>query len=473
MTLVLAAGLGALAVPARAQQPTPPAAGPLRPFKMPGAQQFTLRNGVRVLLLERHALPVVSATIAVNAGAAYEPADRAGLATLTAKLLSEGAGDLSGAEIARRMEGLGAQYSALSDFTYAGGDLSSLPSVFPDALALAARTVMEPTFPEGEFQRVKTETLANIAQKLARVEGIAPDVFNRAIYDPVSPYARPAEGTPQTVTALTRGDVVEWHRKMFSPGATTVLIVGDLTPGQARAAVERAFGTWKATTQPRPSVSTRTRPTAGTRVILVDRPGSVQSGIVVGERAVPPTDPDYLKLVALNRLLGGGFNARLNMNLREKHGYTYGAFSQLAARRGASSLWGGSAVRTNVTDSSVIEAVKEYRGLISGQVPADEFGGAVNNVVASFPNSIQTTQGLASRMMDLLTRQLPLDYYATYREKLAALTPAEVHAAARKVLDPDALTIVVVGDLAKVEAPIRQLNLGTVEVWVAEGKKLR
>jgi zinc protease len=439
-------------------------------------QQLSLANGLKVILVERHALPVVTAYILVAAGASQEPADRNGVATLTARLLSEGTRTKTGAQIAEELERIGASFRTYSGLAFTVGNLMSLTTVFADALALAAPTIVEPSFPEGEFTRAKGETLAGIAQKLARVEGIAADDFARAIFDAASPYARPAEGTAESVGSITRDDVVAWHRRMFAPIATTVLLVGDITAPEARRVVERAFGQWKGTAPaaaaPAAAVTGYQR-VASSRVILVDRPGSVQSAIVVGQSAVAATDPDYLPLAALSHVLGGGFRARVNMNLREKHGYTYGAFSQLSPRRGAGTLAVTSSVRTSATDSALVEAVREYRTIATEEIPTAEFRSSVGNLVASFPSSVQTTQDLGSRLVSLLNWGLPLDFYTTYRERLSALTPADARKAARAHLAPDAVTIVVVGDLAKIEAPIRARNLGAVEVWDAGGKKLR
>ena len=205
----------------------------------------------------------------------------------------------------------------------------------------------------------------------------------------------------------------------------------------------------------------------------MDRPGSVQSGVYVGQGNVGYTDPDYLRMVGVSQVLGGGFRARINMSLREKHGWTYGAFSGLSPVRGAGTFAISSSVRTNVTDSAVAEAVREYRRIAAEPVPAQEWKDAQSNLVGSFPNTVQTVQALLGRMQTVLVYGLPLDFWSTYRERLAALTPADLTQAAGRRIQPDALTIVVAGDLSKIEQPIRALNLGTVEVWNSDGQKVR
>jgi zinc protease len=199
----------------------------------------------------------------------------------------------------------------------------------------------------------------------------------------------------------------------------------------------------------------------------------VQSSIIIGQPGFRATDPDYLRMVALNHVLGGGFSSRVNMNLREKHGYTYGAFSGLDLRPGTGAFRINSDVRTNATDSALVEAVNEYKRIASDPVPAPELQGALNNLVSGFPSSVQTVQGLTGRIQQLIVWGLPVDFYATYRERLAAVTPEDVRGVATSRLTPNNVIVVVAGDLSKIEAPIRARNLGTVEVWDPSGKKLR
>jgi zinc protease len=208
-------------------------------------------------------------------------------------------------------------------------------------------------------------------------------------------------------------------------------------------------------------------------VILVDRPGSVQSGVYVGQAGIGYGDPSYFPFLALSQVLGGGFRARVNMDLREAHGWTYGAFTSFAPRAGVGTFAITSSVRTNATDSALAAAVAQYRRIATQPVPNEELQAGLANIVGSFPNSVQTVQGLTGRLETLLTYGLPLDFWSTYRERVAAVTPADVSAVGTRALTPDALTVVVAGDLSKIEQPIRALNLGTVEVWDAAGNKVR
>jgi zinc protease len=222
-----------------------------------------------------------------------------------------------------------------------------------------------------------------------------------------------------------------------------------------------------------PQVANPAQPVTGTRVILVDRPGSVQSAIRVGQVGIGADDPDFLRLTALSQVLGGAFNSRINQNLRERHGWTYGAFTNFNALRGTGTFMITSSVRTTATDSALVEAVREYRTIASQPIPPDELRGALSNLVGSFPSSVQSVQGLAQRMQTVLLYDLPLDYYAQYLEGLARLGPEDVLDVARRRLTPDAITVVVAGDLNAIEEPVRALGLGAVEVWSPAGERVR
>ena len=469
--LPLAAALLA-AAPAAAQE-QPPAPGPLRPFQVPRVEEFRLSNGLRVAVVRQTSLPIVTGRLLLNAGSVYEPGDKAGLAVLTANLIDEGVRGITGAQLSERMERLGAQFSTSGGYRSAAVGVTATKTAFPEALELAAKTVIEPTFPEADFNRVRTQTIAQYQQTLSTVEGLSQEAFTRAVFTAASPYARPSSGTRETLQRITVQDVTDFHRRMYSPANATLLLVGDITVADARAAAQRAFGSWQGTAVQLPRIDDAFQQAQGTRVILVDRPGSVQSGIWVGQPSLGYADPNFLTMTALSQVLGGGFRARVNMNLRERHGWTYGAFTSYRPLDAVGTFAVSTAVRTNATDSALVETVKEFRTIATEPVPADELAGALSNLVGSFPNTVQTVQQLAGRMETLLLYGLPLNYWSTYRERLAGTTPDALARLARQHLRPDALTIVVAGDLSKIEAPVRALNLGTVEVWDPAGNKVR
>ena len=463
----------AIAGTAGAQASTPPAPGPLRPYVVPPVNIQTLPNGMRIAVVEKHSLPIVTARIQVDAGAVREPANKAGLAVLTTSLLSEGTTELTGAQIAEKMADLGASYGTLGTFGSAAANVTSLTDVFPQALSLAATTVTKPAFTEADFARIRASAIAAYERSMSQASGVASKIFVKSVYDSATPYARLNSGTKASLSTLTRDDVINWHRSMFSPATTTVMLVGDITPAQARAAVEKAFAGWSNPAPTLAPLSNKARAVSGTRVILVDRPGSVQTSISIGQ-AVPAWDsPEYFAILGASQVLGGGFGARINMNLREKHGWTYGAFAGYNPLAGVGTFSINSEVRTNATDSAIAETVREYRRIASDSVSAEETRDQMNNIVASFPSAVQTVQGLLGRIANVVTYGLPVDFYTTYRERVAAITPGDLLRVGKTVLTPNDLTIVAVGDLKSIEAPIRALNLGTVEVWDVDGNKIR
>lgn len=450
-----------------------PGLGPVRPYTLPPVDVFRLPNGLRVVAVRQSAVPLVTGRLIVDAGAEHEPAARNGLAAVAANLLPEGTAEISGPELAERMERLGAQYQTGAGHNLAFVAATALKPVFGEALRLAAASVVSPAFPERDFERVRQQAITAYVQQQSTVEGLANEAVARALFADGAPYARPPAGTAATLRALTRDDVVQWHRTMYVPAAATLVLVGDLTAEEARRVAEDAFGGWRSAGSPPVRSANPVRPVSATRVILVDRPGSVQSAIRVGQGTVGAEDPDYLRVLAANHLLGGGFSARVNQNLRERHGWTYGANTAYVVQRGAGMMFITSSVRTNATDSALVESVREYRRLVEEPVPAAELQGSMGNLAGSFPATVQTVQGLAQRMQNLLVWGLPLDFYGAYAQRLTALSPADLGQLARARLTPDALTIVVAGDLATIEAPIRAANLGAVEVWSPTGERVR
>lgn len=466
-----------LAATAAAQEPTretPPPPGPLRPFSVPVIRETRLPNGIRVAVAERRSLPIVHARIIVNAGSVLEPADKSGLASLTGGLLIEGgAGGMTSAQLAQRIDAIAAQITASSSFSLASVNVTSLRNVFDSAMGLAATAVRSPMFDANEFNRVKAQALAGYEQAMSSAEAVADRTWSRAMYAAEAPYSRSPAGTATTLNSITRDDVVGWHSRMYAPANTTILFVGDISYDDAVALVTRLFGDWATAGTAVPLPANPYRQTTGPRVILVDRPGSVQSSIYVGVPGIPTAHPDFFKMLVFNRIMGGGFTSRINTNLRERRGFTYGANTQNAALQNAGTFYASSSVRTNATDSALAEVMNEFNRMVNEQVPAEEYQAAVNNLVASFPASVQSVQELAGRLQTLLIYGMPLDYYNTYRERLAAVTAPEVQAIARQRLAPNAITMVVVGDLATIEAPIRARNFGAVEVWDRNGVKLK
>jgi len=461
LTLLLLAGT------ASAQYPkTPPAPAPLRPAPFPPFQEAVLPNGLRILVVENHRQPIVSISLAFPAGGFYDPVGKEGLAAMTAGLLTKGAGTRTADQIAEAIEGAGGSLAS-----GAGGDfLSVSASVLAPSLGLAFElmgdAIMRPTFPESEIALLRTQTLSGLEAQKAQPGSIASRTFREAIYGSL-PYAR--NQSPASVAAITREDILAFHRQRLLPGGALLVVAGDATLAEIRRLAMQAFKGWLGTAPAAADPRLPTVPTSS-RLYLVHRPGSVQSNILVGNLATTPGDPRNFALTVANRILGGGADSRLFLILREQKGWTYGAYSTLSRRRLIGSFVASAEVRTEVTDSALTELLAQLRRMGSDLVPVDEFENARGALVGSFPLSIETADQVAEAVSDQKLYGLPADYVQTYRIKLGAVTREEVQATARAFIRPDAAVIVVVGDGARIYDRIK--DVAPVTILDVDGKPL-
>ncbi|MGH7674851.1 MAG: M16 family metallopeptidase [Gemmatimonadales bacterium] len=461
-----------LSLPAQVDRTRPPAAGSLRPYRFPQVERVQLGNGLQVLVVERPALPIVTLSLVLPAGAELDPAGQGGLAQLAARLLTEGTKTQTAAQIAESLEGLGGTISSSAGWDAAFVQVTVLARNADPAMRIMADVTVNASFPEREVERLKNQRLAEIQQQRARPEGLANEMFYRLAYDSGSAYAWPSGGTPETVRGLTREHFAAFHGATYRPNAATLIAVGAVRAADVRRLAGQHFGAWtRGELRARQPVARPGR--AGGRIYLFDRPAAVQSALAVGGLAIARNDPDYIGAQVLNTVLGGAFGSRINMNLREARGYTYGAFSGFFTPRMTGSFAAQSAVRTPTTDSSVTELLKEMRRIRDEAVPADELEGARQNLIGRFPADLLTNQALATALSNRVVYGLPADYYDTYRDRIAAVDAGTVQALARKYVNPASFVWVIVGDASVVEEPLRKLGGMPVEVYDLEGKKLR
>jgi zinc protease len=465
-TWMLAAAL-ALATPATAQQgpdrSRPPALGAQPRLVLPAVQERELANGLRVLLLEAHDVPLAQINLVVHVGSADDPAGQFGVASFTAAMLDEGAGTRSALEIADAAEFLGAELTTSSAFDASAVRLNVPTRQLEQALPIMADVALRPTFPTAELERLRQERLTALIQTRDDPAGVAPPAFARVVYGATHRFGTSAIGTTATLEAVTAEQLRAYHAASYRPDNATLIVVGDVTPATVLPLLERAFGTWRAT-QP---VARRPLPAApqlaAREVTIVDMPGAAQSQIRIGAVGVARSTPDYFALQVLNTVLGGSFTSRLNQNLREEHGYAYGARSQFDMRRSPGPFTAAAGVQTDKTAESLTEFFKELEA-IATPIGADELAKAKNYLALGFPGDFETLSDLAARFEELVTYGLPDDYYDDYTAKIAAVTAADVRRAAAQYIQPDKLAVVVVGDRQQIEAGIRALNLGPVRV---------
>jgi predicted Zn-dependent peptidase len=458
--LAIAASAAAQAPPDRSQ---PPAFGAQPRLTLPAVQERELANGLRVLLLEAHDVPLAQINLVVHAGSADDPAGQFGLASFTAAMLDEGAGTRSALEIADAAEFLGAELNASSTFDASAVRLNVPTRQLEAALPIMADVALRPTFPAAELERLRQERLTALIQTRDDPASVAPPAFARVVYGAAHRFGTSAIGTTATLEAVAAELLRAFHAASYRPDNATLIVVGDVTPATVLPLLERAFGTWRAAER----VVRRPLPTApelaAREVTIVDMRGAEQSQIRIGSVGVARSTPDYFALQVLNTVLGGSFTSRLNQNLREQHGYAYGARSQFDMRRSPGPFTASAGVQTDKTAESLTEFFNELEA-IATPIGADELAKAKNYLALGFPGDFETLGDLAARFEELVVYGLPADYYADYTAKIGAVTAADVRRAAAEHIRPDKLAVVVVGDRRQIEVGIRALNLGPVRV---------
>jgi zinc protease len=450
----------------------PPQLPPAPALKLPVVQTATLGNGLTLAVVEMHKVPVVDVEVMLDAGAARDPADAPGLATFTAAMLQQGAGTRGALEVADEAAFLGAELNTTASFDGAVASVHVPKRRLEAALDLLADVVLRPAFSDSEVNRQRALRGAQLVQQRDEPVAVANVAFPAIVFGAAHPYGHPLNGTDAATAALARPRVVEFYRTYYRPEAARVLIVGDINLAEARRLVAARFGAWERA--PVPAFPTAGAPALAARAVyLIDKPGAAQSVIRIGHVGPPRTTPDWYTLDVLNTILGGAFTSRLNQNLRETHGYTYGAFSQFAVRRLSGAFVALASVVTAKTDSSLIEFLKELRRIRDEPVPAAELAKAKAYVTLGLPGDFETTGGAGARFRELLVYGLPLDYYAQYIQRINAVTAADVQRAARQYIDPDHFDIVVVGDKSQIDAGIKALNEGPVLYRDAWGQEIK
>ena len=444
-------------------------------LKLPPLQHDTLSNGLKLILAERHNIPALSFSLLFNAGRAADAGVKSGTAALTLDMLDEGAGKLGSPEIARREAELGASIGSANNRDVSLIGLSAITPKLADSLELYATLVTQPTFPEAELARVKQRLLAAIVQEKSEPFGMARRVLSRQLFGEGHPYAYAGLGLPADVKAITREDLSSFQQKWLRPDNATLVVVGDTTLAQIKPLLEQKFGGWHAPATPLPVKNTVAPPRHDAqRVFLIDKPGSAQSLILAANLAPPAADPDQEAMHTVNTALGGMFDSRLNFNLRETKHWSYGANSSLLEARDPQVYLAYANVEQPHTADSMHEMHKELADVLGARplLPA-EIDMAKQAQVRSLPGGFESIGEVAGAVGHLVEFGLPDDYWNAYVPRVEALTAPQLKAAAVKLVKPEELTWVVVGDLARIEAPVRALKLGEVRVLDSDGKQLR
>jgi zinc protease len=439
-----------------------PQAGPLPTTALAKAEEFELANGLRVYLVESHALPVVAAGLILRSGSAADPVDLPGLSAFTAAMLDEGTASRDALGVARDLEELGARMSIASspDANYI--TLSALKGNAANAMEIMSDIVLAPSFPANEIERVRDDRITSILQESDSPYDAAIRVLWPALYGSEHPYGHVPSGTEESLEKISRDDLASFYAGNFDPANAALIVAGDLTRSEARTLAEASFGGWSG------SGETTTPPPTGTRaperVIVIDKSDAPQTMVLMAQMGVERSHPDYEKLNAMNQVMGGLFSSRINMNLREIHGYSYGAYSWLTESRGVGPLFVVSSVRADVTGASVQEMMNEIEGMLQREVTSEELELAKSSISRSLPALFQTSQRAVNTIGELYVYDLPADYYEGLPARIGALSAAEVFEATKKHLDPDAMIVTAVGDRETIQQQLAPLELGTTAV---------
>jgi len=477
-TLMVLASLASAPVllPAQATAPqpastTPPVLTAPKPLTLPKITERVLPNGLKLVIVEQHELPVVDASLVIRTGAEADPKGKAGLATLTANLLDEGAGTRDALGLAEQIGFLAISLGTGADIDQSRISMHSTKATLDSAMGLMADVLLRPTFAEKDFLRLKNERTTGLLQEQDRGPAMADRAFAALVYGESHPYGQSSIGTKESTESLTRDDVLAFWKSWYRPNNATLVIVGDLSVADAEALARRAFGSW--TRSALPTLAAKPKPAnAGgkaTTIYIVDKPKAAQSSFRLGGIGVARSTPDYYPLMVVNTALGGSFTSRLNNTLREKKGYTYGAGSSFTMRKEAGPFRANAEVVSAKTDSALIEFMREMKA-IRDPLPADELAKAKRYLQLGYAENFESTGDIAAQLSQLIPYGLPLSTLSAFNAGIGAVTVQSAQRVANKYLDPSKLTIVIAGDRASIEPALEATGIAPVEVRDSRGR---
>ena len=440
-----------------------PLPGPTREYHFPAFTRRKLDNGIDLIIAPVRKLPVVSVLAVVDATALDDVEGKEGTAELTAQGLKEGTVVRDGARLALDLEKLGTSLETGADWDSSVASVTVLRDKLDEAFGIFAEVLMSPAFRAEDIERLKAERLAERMQILAEPRGLADESFARFVYAGGSRYAEPMSGSSKSVSSITRSDVAAFYQRNYVPEATTIILAGDISVDEGARLVESGLSGWNG------GRSRATRPAdkparSSQAVEIIAKSDAAQSELRIGHVGVPRSHPDYFKIVVMNSILGGLFSSRINLNLREAHGYTYGASSYYDWRRQAGPFVISTAVQSEVTGEAIAETLREVDRMQAELIAEDELTLATSYLEGVFPIRYETTSAIASALASLVTFDLPEDYYDRYRANIRSVTTEDVLDAAKKHVKRDELQVTVVGDADIVRLPVEGLQIGPLSV---------
>lgn len=435
---------------------------------------ITLSNGINLLVIENNKVPAVSVRLVLKNAGAYYDSNEYGIASITAELLTKGTKERTATQIAEEVDFYGANLSSGSDWDGSYVSLSVLKKYLNNVTDVLADVVLNPVFSDEEIKRVKEQRIASIQQGKDDPFTLSDRLFNKVVFEN-SPYANPLEGTEESVQRLTREQIVSFYIQHYCPSNLILAFVGAVSPEEALEIVNKKFGAWERECIKNETLYTVNNAKEKTfkqeNVYIADKPDAVQSNLRIGNVGIARNNPDYIAVIVMNTILGGFFGSRINLNLREKHGYTYGARSSFNARIFPGDFSVDTDVRNEVTDSSVTLIIDELKRIISQEVTDEEIQTVKNYLTGVFPLQLETANAIASRVLNLKLYGLPKNYYNTYISNIQKLTKQDILNAARKYINPDHMYIVLSGNSKMIKDKMKRF--GEVRIFDADGKPIQ
>jgi zinc protease len=413
-------------------------------------------------------LPVVAVDLVFNTGSGANPVDKPGLASFTANMLQQGTAKRNAMQIADEAALLGTTLSSSANMDGSSVGTSALSKNFSGALDLVADIVLHPTFPREEVERRRAARLAALANDRGEPNVVVSRTGVAALFGPHHPFGYDNAGTEESNKAMSREDMMNFWRTNYVPNNAALVVAGNIARDELKALATGKFGAWSAGEAPQPQIGAPE--TTKARIVIVDRPGAQQTMMRLLQLGVGRATPDYAALEVMNSELGGLFSSRINLNLREEHGYTYGASSQFVYRRSQGYFAAGGGIRTDATAPAVTETLKEIRRMIDAPMTAEELALAKDSQSRSLPGLFEGSSEAAGALSEIFLYDLSPDYYAKLPERLSAVTAEDAEAVAKKYLHPDQMILICVGDRAKIEPELKKLELGAIEYRDTDGK---
>ncbi len=446
-----------------------PAAQPARAITLPKIQKATLSNGLNVWLVEQHKLPTFAFNLLIQAGSDHDPVSMPGLASMTADVIDEGTTTRDALAISDEVESIGANFNVNTSIDGTFLMLSSLTKHLDKAMDLFTDVLTHPTFPEKEFDRLKKQRITDLLRQKDQPSMIANTAFSYLLYGSNHPYGNNAGGTDQSLNSMTRDDLLKFYQQYYVPNNATLIVVGDLKLSEIVPKLESALAGWKSGTVPALTLNPPP-PIEKFRLYLVDKPEAAQSEIRLGYPALARSTPDFFPIAVMNRILGGQFSSRINWNLREQHGFTYGARSSFSFYKNPGPFMASAPVNSGQTDSALFQLLHEINLMKEKGMTEDELKVSKSGIIGGFTLSFETPAQIAGSMVNVILYGLPEEYYSNYVQNIDNVSLADIQRVSGAYLDASKMIVLIVGDIQKIKPGLAGLNLGDIVECDLDGR---